>query len=93
MRWKPCGWNEAIPKPRPVTPFDARNPLAGSRHGMDLRSMMCSALHALDLVQARFDAVAARQNGLSGDVAPMLGQLFKKRPYQHSCGLEEKWPQ
>lgn len=69
----------AIPKPRPVTPFDARNLIGrvAAWHGFTVDDVLGPS-RARPLVQARFDAVAAVKMAYPGMSLPMLGRLFKR---------------
>jgi chromosomal replication initiation ATPase DnaA len=69
----------AIPKPRPSTPFDARNLIGrvAAWHGFTVDDVLGPS-RARPLVQARFDAVAAVKMAYPGMSLPMLGRLFKR---------------
>jgi chromosomal replication initiation ATPase DnaA len=71
--------DRAIPKPRPSTPYDARNLIGrvAAWHGYTVEDVLGPS-RARPLIQARFDAVAAVATTYPGMSLPMLGRLFKR---------------
>lgn len=70
---------QSVPKPRPATPFDARNLIArvACWHGYTLEDILGDC-RARPLIQARFDAVAAVKTMHPDFSLPMLGRLFRR---------------
>jgi len=69
----------SVPKPRPSTPFDARNLVARVAvwHGYTFDDVTGPSRSA-PLVQARFDAIVAVATTYPGMSLPMMGRLFKR---------------